>query len=162
MQFTTLYDGSSDSQFNPSTGIFTLALGIAISVWYLRGIVGAIKGDTHNFIAAFHESPILTLIFLVLKPVAYVLFGALFLLMIYGPMRNLFFKRVVSGNLRSVSMQEKKKNKLALSVEIGPCTLALADRRGLTEILCDDQLLGQELRLTLGAFNRVYKLEKIV
>jgi hypothetical protein len=162
MQFTTLYDASSDSHFNPFAGILTLSLGIALLVWYLWGIVGAVQGDIHAFTAAFHESRMLTSIFLVLKPVAYLLFGGLFMLMIYVPMRNLFFKRVVSGNLRSMSAQTKKKNKRVLSVEIGLCTLVLPDRGDLSEILCDDQLLGQELRFTLGAFNRVYKLEKLL
>jgi hypothetical protein len=161
MQITTLYDASSDSHFNPFAGMLTLSLGIALSVWYVHGIVGAVAGDIHTFTAAFHESPILTSIFLVLKPVAYVLFGGLFILMIYVPVRNLFFKRVVSGNLQSISAQTKKKNKRVLLVEIGPCMLVLQDRGDVSEILCDDQLVGQELRVTLGAFNRVYRLEKL-
>jgi hypothetical protein len=103
MQFTTLYDASSDSHFNPFAGILTPSLGIALSVWYVHGIVGAVQGDIHTFTAAFHESPILTSI---LKPVAYILFGGLFILRTYVPMRNLFFKSVVSGNL--VSDKETK------------------------------------------------------
>jgi hypothetical protein len=158
---TTLYDASSDPQFNPFAGIFTLSLGIVLLAWYLRGIVGAVEGDIHNFSAAFHESPVLTLLFAVLKPIAYVLFGTLFMLMIYGPMRNLLFKRVVSGNLRSVSVNETKKSNLILSVEIGHSTLVLSNRGRLGEILCDEQLLGHELKFTLGAFNRVYKVEKL-
>ncbi|MFI5058929.1 MAG: hypothetical protein ACHQLQ_12150 [Candidatus Acidiferrales bacterium] len=157
---TTLYDASSDRQFNPFAGVFTLTLGIALLAWYLHGIVEAVEGDIHNFPAAFHESPVLTLIFVVLKPIGYVSFGALFILMIYGPMRNLFLKRVVSGKLRSMSVEAKGKGKLLLSVEIGAHHLVLPDRGGLGDVICDEALLGQELRFTLGAFNRVHKVEK--
>lgn len=86
---TTIYYTSKSSRSNPATEILVLILGVVMLVWYVRGVSDAVRGDIHDFIPAFRSTPLLAVVFAFLKLTAYILFPALFSLMVYIPIRNL-------------------------------------------------------------------------
>jgi hypothetical protein len=43
--------------------LFSLVMGLLLSIWYLRGIADAIKADIRYFSAAYHSSPVLAVTF---------------------------------------------------------------------------------------------------
>lgn len=158
---TTIYDGSKNSRFNPLAGVFTFALGTGLLGWYLTGIGGAVAADIRNFPASFQSLPMLTVAFALLKLVAYLSFGTLFALMVYVPLRNLWFRRVVSGELESVPTRIAKKRSVVLSIKVGQRIIRVIDRADLSSNLNERAAVGDQLRFTIGAFNRVLKVEKL-
>jgi hypothetical protein len=74
---TLIYDTGSELRSNPLAGLFVSGLGLTLLTWYLHGIFDDVAGDIHNFPASFGSSPTLTLVFALIKGVAYVGFGML-------------------------------------------------------------------------------------
>ena len=156
-----IYDASSDIRLQRGAGIITLGLGVALSGWYLSRITDAIRVDIHNFPAAFQSSPGLTIFFAMFKLCSYVLFGWLFAMMVYVPTRNLFFTRVISGRLVSLSSKLTERGKPLLSVQLERSQLLVPGAGGLEAAINDDALKGQELLFRVGAFRRVLSVDKL-
>ncbi len=155
-----VYDSTSDIRFHPVAGGFTLLLGLGLGAWYVRDITTVIAGDAKNFHAAFVESPIPTLLFVVFKICAYVFFAALFGLMIYVPARNLFLRRVVSGHLVEVLPKDgADSNKLVLN--FSSSVLSVPRSVDLEAALAKVLPQNLEVKVTLGAFNRVIRVEQV-
>jgi hypothetical protein len=81
--------------------------------------------------------------------------------MIYVPVRNLFLKRVVSGRLRAVSAKVTEKGRPLLSIQLDQHRIVVPEPGDLESALNQDAVREQEIRITLGAFNRVLRVEKI-
>jgi len=158
---TIIYDAASDVRFQPLPGLFTLLLGLALSVWYVRDIGITISGDVRTFPAAFVEAPVATIVFSVVKMCAYIFFPILFALMVYMPVRNLFFRRVVTGSLFDVQTIDVGGRKRKLLLGVGRHKLVVSDQGDLEAVISRARSLKQELRFTLGAFNRVLRVETI-
>lgn len=157
---TTIYDARRSLRFNPIAQLFNLVLGLLLSIWYVRGIADAIRADIRYFPAAYHSSPVLTVTFAVLKLVAYPSSAALFAIMIYASVRNLWLKRIVDGPLGKVSASSVR-NRTLLSLQVGGRTMILRDSGELKAELDRHTVLGDELRFTLGAFGGATKVEKL-
>jgi hypothetical protein len=157
---TCIYNVRLEIRFHPSADIFTLAVGLGFSAWYVNGIGAAITHDIRTFPEAFRESPVLTIIFAVFKLCGYVLFPCLFAVMVYGPIRNLFFKREISGRLVSLSANATKKRR-SLSIELEHNQFVVPDPGGLEAAINDGAIKGDELRFVIGAFSRVLSVEKV-
>lgn len=98
------------------------------------GIRGAAVGDIRDFPASFRSLPTLTIACAMLKLAAYFLFGVLFALMVYVPWRNLWLKRVVSRELKSVSTKVVKK-KVMLSIQLAERIVNVPNLGGLESAL---------------------------
>jgi len=156
----TIYDVSEQPRFRPSAGILTFALGLGMLIWYGWHIRGAVASDIRNFPASYRSFPLVTIAFAVFKMVAYVSFGVLFALMVYVPVRNLWLGRVVTGVPHSVSSVTKGRRVL-LSIQVNGGIITLRGAGGLEPLLQDSVTCGDRLRLTIGAFDSLLKIEKL-
>jgi hypothetical protein len=156
---TTIYDASRSLRFNPVALLFTLVMGLLLSIWYPQGIADAIRADIRYFAAAYHSSPVMAVTFAVIKLIAYPSFGVLFATMIYASVRSLWINRIVDGPLEKVSASSAR-NKTLLSLRVGGRTLTLHDAGDLKAELDRHTVLGDELRFTVGAFGCAAKVEK--
>jgi hypothetical protein len=160
MSTTTIYDAGRSLRFNPVALLFSLVMGLLLSIWYLRGIADAIKADIRYFPAAYHSSPVLAVTFAVLKLVAYPSIAALFAMMMYAPVRSLWLTRIVDGPLENVSVSSVR-NRTLLSLQVGGRTITLHDAGDLKAELDRHTMLGDQLRFTVGAFGCAAKVEKL-
>lgn len=157
---TTIYDVTRTSRFHPFAGTYVLILGVGLLTWYVRGIGDAIHGDIQNFLPAFHETPVVTLVFTFLKLAGYLFFGALFIVMVYAPLRNLWLRQVVTGTLEDLSFRVAKHDKILL-VKLSGNVVALRATDELKNCLEQCAIEREKLRVTVGAFRRALKVEKL-
>lgn len=158
---TTIYDVTRTSRFHPFAGIYVLILGVALLTWYIRGIGDAIHGDIQNFLPAFREMPVVTLVFTFLKLAGYVFFGALFVVMVYAPLRNLWLRQIVAGTLEDLSFRVAKHDKILLLVKLSGNVVALRATDELKNCLEQCAIGREKLRVTAGAFRWALKVEKL-
>jgi hypothetical protein len=169
-------DGASLLRGDRARQIFTLALGLGLSAWYVKDIAQSIRHDVKAFPPAFTSSPVLTLLFSLIKLCAYVLFPCVFLLMIYIPVRNLFLNRVIEGTLISAVREETDTGLACLRLQVGPHKVHVDDQQRirfgakdlyvrdfnkLCAALNQESMRKCEVRIKLGAFARILSVESI-
>lgn len=158
---STIYDANAARPSRRFSVLLTLALGIGLSAWYFRDIGKTVIGDTHTFSSSFRTLPILTLVLALFKLLAYLVFGALFAIMIYVPVRNLWFNKCLTGRIESVEESSKPGNGTYVLVKLDGQIFTFRDPGGLKDSLRERTSLGDSVRFTIGAFGRVERVEKL-
>jgi hypothetical protein len=173
---TIIYsDRASSVPGNRGGQIILLVLGTLLAIRYALGVGREIAHNLVTFPASYRSFPVLTLLLSLLALCAYVLFPCVALVMIYIPVRNLFLNRVITGKLLS-EIQWHTDDEAIMEIRIGTTKLHVHDRGriqfqrqhlqvrdldNLGSILGDESLVGCELRLRVGAFNRVLSVERM-
>ena len=155
---TTIYDENEARPARRFSGLLTLAVGIGLSAWYVRDMGRTISGDIQAFSLSFRALPLLTVVFAVFRLAAYLLSGALFAVMIYVPLRNLWLTKFLTGRIGSVERSEKPSY---ISVKLDDRVFRFRDPGGLKPALDEKTSSGDSVRLTVGAFGRVSRVEKL-
>ncbi len=158
---TTIYDLQKQPPFHPAGGLFVLGWGVALSVFFLKGIGPTIRDDIQYFPAAFRESPIITIIATIFKLVGYPLFAFMCALLVYVPIRNIFLKQFVSGRLLSMFPSFNKRGRPILTIRLDQHELVVRDRDTLQDAISSSAVAGDQLQFTMGAFNRVLRVDKL-
>jgi hypothetical protein len=158
---STIYDANEGRPDRRFTGLFTLAFGIGLSAWYVRGIPHAIIHAIQTFPPSFKAMPILTVGLAVFMFVAYIAFGALLAMMIYIPACNLWFNKFVTGHIESTEVSIKPDNKAYVSIKLDGQVFTFKDRAGLKWSLREKVSPGDSVRFTIGAFGRVERVDKL-
>ncbi len=158
---TCIYDIQEGARFHPVGAFITLAIGLVLSVYFLKGITPAIQSDIRNFPAAFQESPTIAIIATVFKLFAYTFFAFMGALLTYVPTRNVFVKRTVSGQLLNLSPGLNHKGKPVLTIQFDDRELLVPDSDELQGSISSGAQAGDDLQLTIGAFGRVLRVDKI-
>jgi len=157
----TIYEANEAGPVRRFSGLLTLALGVVLSAWYARDIGKTVRGDIETFLPSFKTLPILTVVFAVFKFVAYIAFGALFVIMIYVPLRNLLLNRLLIGRIDSVEQNNERGHRTYVSVKLNGRIFRFRDPGGLKSALDEKTSPGDSVRFVLGAFGRVEKVEKL-
>lgn len=174
-----IYDLSMDRTAYRSTRVFGFVVGVPFLTWYLLKAPAAVRADCLNFLPALHEAPILTIGFAILKVWAYVFFPFVAAAWIYISVKDLFGRRRI-GKLHSIvsacSMDESSRlysfSLLAWVLSwaiplrspraricLGEHEFVVLDSPSLSTVINRADLIGKEIAVTCGAFNRVLSVE---
>jgi len=159
---TCIYDWrKSRSRAHPYAWLVMLGLAIVFLAEFFSGISRTIEGDIHNFPPLWNSSPVLAILLASVKLFVYVFGGCLVSLMIFIPVSHFFCPRVIRGRFESVSTTVTDKGKSLLSIQMSDYQFHTSDFGDLETLILDPALRGQELRFTLGAFNRILRIERL-
>jgi hypothetical protein len=160
---TCIYDWRNDRRrAHPYTWFLILILGIIFLVEFFGGIGETVQKDIHNFPPLWHSTPLLALVLAALKLSAYLLGISIIALMIFVPCRNFFFPRIILGQMETTTTVFDDKGKSRLLVKMEHRDFHVSNLVDVKSIVENSALEGQNLRFTLGAFNRVLKIDKLL
>jgi hypothetical protein len=158
-----LYDWRKDrGRLHPYAGFLFLGLGLFLLAKFLNEFRADVRRDIRNFQPVWQSSPILALFLAIIVLCAYIFGSCLIGLMIYIPCRNFFFPRVVEGKFEAITTIFNSKGKSQLLIKMEDTSFRVPDLVDLKLIIGGSGLEGQKLRFTLGAFNRVLKIDKLL
>ena len=179
-----IYSLEMDRRVPPYARLLGFIFGVAFLGSYALEVRSAVVSDVRNFPAAFHSEPALTVAFAALKLGGYIWFPYVAATWVYVPIRDLLAKRVRRGMLLEVvsipagegatwwaslpllgwflswGMPVPGRSAMKL-VRVGERVFRVPDAPALNEIVTREDLIGQEVVLSLGAFNRVLSIELV-
>jgi hypothetical protein len=161
MFMATIFDANEAHPARRFSGLLTLLMGIALSTWYVRDIGKTVRGDLQTFPLSFRVLPILTIVFAVFKLVAYIAFGALFAIMIYVPLCNLWLTKSLTGRIESIEQGDQSNHQSYILVRLDGRVCRFRDSNGLKSALEENTSRGNSVRFVIGAFGRVERVEKL-
>ena len=136
-------------------------LGLALLAKFLNELAGDIERDVRNFPPVWRSSPTLAILLALFVLCAYVFGVWLIGFMIYVPVRNLFCPRIIEGTLKTVSATFTDKGKPVLSIKLNQHEFLVPNLGDLDKVVTNPDLQWQKLRFSLGAFNRVLRVDKL-
>jgi hypothetical protein len=181
---TKVYGVEIDRRVPPYVSLLGLVAGAAFLGWYGAEVRSAVASDVRNFPASFHSDPALTVVFTILKTWGYLWFPYIAATWVYVPVRDFLAKRVSSGRLVEVvnvpvgqgvpwwahvpllgwflswGMPVSGRSPMK-QIRLGERVFRVPDAPALSQVLSREDVIGNEVVFSLGAFNRVLSIELV-